>query len=265
MCMARKKSIGDIVRLATDGLLGTTTDALLYLTYITFTMAGKHTSYEIDRAFEEAGQLLGEINYRTIKRALSYLIMEGLIERSSKKSALEVTITKKGKERIAATIPMYQKDRPWDGYLYLVSYDIPELANRKRNLLRDYIQKTGGALLQESLWIHPYNPTTILNEFTKAHEIPGTVIVSKLGKDGTIGNESLLALISRIYHLDDLAKDYQEFIKIYKRDSNTPFWKVSLDYFCILARDPQLPFALLPNDFPAAKAYEIYRHHTKIT
>lgn len=263
--MTTKKSIGILARRATDGLLGSATDTILYLTYLTYSMAGKHTSYEIDRAFEEAKQLLGEINYKTIKRAIAYLVTEGLLERSQKKSVLEIAITKKGRERIAATIPAYQKDRPWDGYLYLVSYDIPKKGNLKRDLLRHYIRKTGGARLQESLWVHPYNPTHILADFTRINQIPGTVIVSKLGKDGAIGNESLFELISRIYHLEALTNEYQEFIETYKYDRKTPFWKVSVDYFRVLKHDPQIPFELLPKDFPAAVAYKIYKSHAIIT
>lgn len=262
--MARKKSTGDMIRLATDGLVGTTTDALLYLTYITFTMAGKHTSYEIDRAFQEAEQLLGEINYQTLKRALAHLITEGLIDRSPKKSAMEIAITKKGKERITATIPVYQKDRPWDGYLYLVSYDVPKIANTKRDLLRDYIRKTGGALLQESLWIHPYNPKILLEEFTTNHQIPGTVLISKLGKDGAIGETSIHKLVTKIYTLDALAEEYNEFIEKYQHKKKIPYWKVSLDYFRILKHDPQLPFPLLPKNFPADSAHELFIFYRKL-
>ncbi len=124
-------------------------------------------------------------------------------------------------------------------------------------MLRSYIKKTGGALLQDSLWINPYNPIKLINEFLSERNIPGTVLISKIGKDGAIGDETLPTLLERVYNLDALKKRYEEFIDTYSSQSRSPFKGIQ-EYFSILANDPQLPFPLLPKNFPDKKAHDLF-------
>lgn len=254
------KRVGQLLLAASEGILATVTDLVLIQIYLPLTLVGKKSPYEILHGFEEAQQLLRDINYRTIKRALYRLTAGGLITRSPKRSSLELAITKVGKKRIEEIIPTYHEHRPWDGVLYLVSYDIPTPANTSRDLLRSYLRSIGCGLLQESLWLAPYNPGQLLEEYSQEHRIPGTILVSRLGHDGSVGQEKLDALLTRVYHLDDLAKRYRQFIVTYE-SMTTPVsaLRLSLDYFAILKDDPQLPFALLPPDFPAAAAYRRYQ------
>lgn len=204
--------------------------------------------------------MLDTVNYDTIKRAIAYLVKQGLITRPAKRDALTLSITNLGRERIAQLVPTYRTERPWDGHIYLISYDIPKRHNNSRDLLRDYVRRTGGALLQESLWINPYNPTVILEEFVREYGIVGTVLVSKLGTDGTIGEETLPVLLSRVYQLDELAGRYEAFLDAYRQPAKSPKTKITVDYLAILKDDPQLPFALLPKDFPSENAWR--RHQT---
>jgi len=246
-----------------DKTAETLTDTLLYMFFVWGASFGKHGSLGVHRAFEEAHEALDDFNYQQIKRALSNLVQNEYITRSSVRSALEIEITKLGKKRIASMIPTYQEKRPWDGHVYLISYDIPNQANAARNLLRKYIRRTGGALLQESLWLNPYNPLELLGEFTRAHHIGGTLLISKLGKDGAIGTESLLSLICRIYALDDLTERYDAFLKKYGNTQRFSPVTLTLDYFSILKTDPQLPFELLPKNFPAKQAFHLFQILTK--
>ena len=212
---------------------------------------------DANRMVEEVHNMLDTVNYNSIKRAISHLKTQGLILRP-KHDKLTLSITKLGQDRIANIVPMYRTERPWDGYLYLISYDIPKKSNASRDRLREYIRRTGGALLQESLWMNPYNPTLILEDFVRLRRISGTVLVSKLGKDGAIGNENLDVLLDRIYHLHTLVKRYQTFIDTYKQVKHPSLLSLSLEYFSILKDDPQLPFDLLPNNFPAEHAYQLF-------
>lgn len=244
---------------ASEGVLATVTDLVLFQMYLPLALVGKRSPYEIHRGFEEAQQLLADINYRTIKKALYRLTAQGLITRSPKRSVLELAITKEGKKRMEEIMPIYREHRPWDGVLYLVSYDIPTKANTSRDLLREYLRRVGCALLQESLWLAPYNPGQLLEEYSREHRIPGTILVSRLGHDGTVGQEKLETLLARVYRLDELAKRYRQFIAHYET-ATTPIspLRLSLDYFAILKTDPQLPFALEPKDFPGRQAYHLF-------
>lgn len=256
---ARRKFAKPLLAI-TDGVLGTVTDFTLLLLFslLSSTMSRKNTMY--DALFNnEALRWHDDLNYQTIKSALYQLTRRGLIKRSKKQDSLELAITNQGKERLRELVPTYHRSRPWDGRLYLISYDVPATRNGARNMLRTYIRKTGGALLQDSLWINPYNPYELIDEFTTLHRIPGTILISKLGKDGAIGEEPLERLLRRIYGLDEIANRYHAFLKKFSSKKNISRLKLLIAYTAILKDDPQLPFSLLPKDFPDAKAYELFR------
>ena len=259
----RNIQISSTVRTVTDGVIGTLTDFLLLALYDLVTLSTVRTMYDANRAIDEAHHMLDEVNYQTIKKTFSQLSQKGLVRQTGKHSTLAFSITKAGLKRIKTFMPTYTDNRPWDGHIYLISYDIPSRNNRNRDILRQYIRRTGGALLQESLWINPYNPTLLLEKFTSTRGIPGTILISRLGQDGAIGDESLPDLIRRVYRLNDLADQYTNFLSANPPQSTTPPLKVRLDFMAILKKDPQLPFPLEPKDFPAKKAWERHQYLTK--
>lgn len=245
----RSKTVSRQILKVTDGLVGTVTNFILLNLYFLASVGGVKTMGDANRVARDVHRMLDTVNYDTIKRAVGELRKQGLITKS-KRDTVAIAITKLGLARIKETIPTYRNERPWDGHIYLISYDIPEASSTIRDLLRQYIRRTGGALLQESLWINPYNPTLLLEEFTKNHGITGTILISKLGHDGTVGEETLPDLIARVYTLNELAERYEEFVT----KGEHP-----MEYLAILKTDPQLPFPLLPEDFPAEAAWKRYQ------
>lgn len=261
----RKKLFAQKILQATEGLIATTTDLILFLTILPFSMAGAYTQHDASRRVEDVLRLVKEdINYRTIKNAIGKLAAAGLITKKSTRNSLDIAITTLGKQRIEAIIPLYHEERPWDGHLYLVSYDVPSKPKRKRDLLREYLRRIGAVLLQESLWLTPYNPRDIINDFGNSHEIGGSILVSRLGTDGAIGEENIEDLVRRVYQLDKLNKRYAEFIDTYEPQKNPEsVFSVSTAYYAILKDDPQLPFELLPPDFLGEKAFHMYQSFIK--
>lgn len=241
----------------TDGLVGSAVNGILFWLYLTGASLGKSkTSGSMYKAFREADQALTEFNYTSFKQILNKLYKQGLIKKSKAYSQLEIEITRKGRERIQRIIPQYQQERPWDGFLYLVSYDIPEIQHVSRNILRKYLKKHGCARLQESLWLTPYNPRKLLDEFADEHRIVGTILLSKLGQDGAVGEESIYQLLDRVYQLSKLNMRYSEFIEEEKRLHSNRFF-LTIKYEGILRDDPQLPFELLPKDWRGDDAYRL--------
>lgn len=251
-----KTKVGKLVLRATDGIIGSVSDFLLFEFFFLCCTPGMYTRYDGERAMREAEKLLDEVNYKTIKQAVYYLAHAKYIKRTSK---TDITITEFGKKRIQAAFPVYYTKRPWDHVVYLVSYDIPTEANKSRNRLRAYLKRIGCGLLQESLWITPYDPSVILREFVALYGIEGRVIVSKLGKDGAIGDEEFSDLIHRVYHLEELIERYNGFLEEYEGSKQiiNPL-KMVLDYFAIVKDDPQLPFDLLPPNFPGEGANRLF-------
>ncbi|MBI3342564.1 hypothetical protein HY032_00205 [Candidatus Gottesmanbacteria bacterium] len=255
----RKKHVAQKLLQATEGLIATATDLVLFLTILPFALPGAYTAGEVSRRTQDVLDLVGEdLNYRTIKNAIAHLVAAGLIVKRSKRNALDLAITKLGRKRIEAIVPMYHEQRPWDGHLYLVSYDVPAKPKRKRDLLREYLRRIGAVLLQESLWLTPYNPRDLVDDFVQMHGIGGSILVSKLGTDGAIGQESLSDLIARIYRLEELNERYEDFLDTYgdKHKSQSTF-TMATAYLTILKDDPQLPFALEPKEFLGEKAYRL--------
>lgn len=260
----RKKHVAQKLLQATEGLVATATDLVLFLTILPFALPGAYTHGEVSRRTQDVLDLVGkDLNYRTIKNTITKLIAAGLLARKTKRNALEIAITKLGRKRIEAVIPTYHENRPWDGHLYLVSYDVPAKPKSKRDMLREYLRRMGAVILQESLWLTPYNPRDLVNDFVREKEIGGSILVSKLGTDGAIGEETLLDLIRRVYRLDALNERYDEFLDTYERKGRSQsLFGVATAYLSILKDDPQLPFALLPKEFSGEKAYRLYHSLT---
>lgn len=214
-------------------------------------------------AMQEAEKDLEEVNFRTFQDAFQKLKRKGLIT-TFKTSVLEPSITAQGKARLKAKIPVYRKRRTWDGRIYMITYDVPEQQKGDREILRAGILELGGAQLQASVYITPYNPKGILRNFIEERDLSGAVIVSDLGKDGSIGEESLEDLVVRVYRLEELNSDYEDFIsefKSYKRGEVSPM-KASFAFYSVLSKDPQLPFQLLPAWWRGEEAYRLFKKLT---
>jgi len=164
-------------------------------------------------------------------------------------------ITKEGRERLSSLVPIYHEKRAWDNRMYLVTYDIPETHRKQRNILRESLQRIGCGRLQDSVWMTPYNPTDILTDVVEHNNLQGTVIISTIGKDGSIGEESLPELIIRIYCLEELNKRYIVWLEEAKNRKQIDHW-IILKYLSILQEDPQLPFSLLPSWWKGDVAYQ---------
>ena len=254
----------EFISKATDGLIGSAVNGVLWYLFLVGASFGKSkTSYGMHKAFREADEALNEFNYDTFKHVLSYLRRLKLIEKKKTYTGFEIEVTKLGKERLAQTIPKYMEQRPWDGHLYVISYAIPESRHPSRNTLRDYLKRIGCARLQESLWMTPYNPRVILDEFMEEHGIAGTMLISKLGKDGAIGEEDLPSLLERVYQLKKLNERYKDFLSNL-RNRRMNVFQVAVKYQSILKDDSQLPFALLPKDWLGDRAYTEFRNYVKL-
>lgn len=254
----KKKGVKQLVLELSEGLLSTTTDILLFQFFLLSSSIGKSPSHHgASQMVNEALDSLEDINYKTLKRSFLHLKKKGLV-----RILKEFEITDYGRKRLKEVLPTYQKDRPWDQVIYLITYDILEEKRIYRDQLRKILIKLGAGYLQGSVWLTPYNPQKILKEFSQSSDFEGEIIVSRIGKDGYIGEESLEELISRVYKLEELNEEYQNFINeasTNKSPSDKEHkWNTAVSYLCILQRDPQLPWELLPEDWKGDKAYKRY-------
>lgn len=221
-----------------------------------------HSSPKIRQAADDAleGVISLGIDKETIKRAIWKATHRHLIRRP-KKGEKFWQITKEGKRRLQNVISKYDEKRIWDDHLYLVTYDIIEKRRKERDILRQFLKKIGCGMLQTSVWLTPYNPRGVLKEFIEERKLSGAVIVSDIGKDGSVGEEDLDDLINRVYKLDQLNERYNEFI--YEvRKGRLDKTQIAFKFLSILSNDPQLPFDLLPYNWLGNKAYKLFKRHS---
>ncbi|MDP1710522.1 MAG: CRISPR-associated endonuclease Cas2 [candidate division WWE3 bacterium] len=240
----------------TRGIVSTLSDYLLIQAYfgVELMFAG-YGSRNVYRASERAWEQFFASKGKSAKRALYCLKSEGLVTYA--RGGGELAITEVGIKRLRATIPFYDEKRTWDGKLYLITFDIPEEKKQHREVLRKYLKKIGCGMLQLSVWITPHDPRETLRNFITQSGSEGMVVVSDVGRDGSIGDGDIKVLVAKVYKLDELNERYGNFIRQAKAAVST-LEELKFVFLSILKEDSQLPFALLPKDWLGNKAYNIY-------
>lgn len=246
-----KRIAQDVTEVVFSRTLDVTLWSVAYLTILPVAVSMRQPQW---KAQLEADAFLSTINYDRIKRAIIAARHHGLIKKSKRHAWPEMTDA--GKRRLASVVPLYESNRPWDGRLHLVTYDIAEKQSDDRRLLRDFLRRIGCGRLQDSVWLTPYNPIDLLRTFVDDHNLQSSLIVSDMGKDGAIGEEKISNLIVRVYKLETLNDRYKAWIAETERHGKIDHW-LMLSYLAILKDDPQLPFALLPKWWKGDDAYRL--------
>ncbi|MBI3577431.1 CRISPR-associated endonuclease Cas2 [Candidatus Gottesmanbacteria bacterium] len=241
----------DVTEAVFSRTLDMTLWSVAYLTVLPFTYSMHEPQW---KAQVEADSLLSAVNYDRIKRAIVSARHRGLVKKSKRHAWPQMT--EAGKKRLASVVPVYEAKRPWDERLHLVTYDIPETQSDDRRLLRDFLRQIGCGRLQDSVWLTPYNPVDLLRTFVDERNLQSSLIVSDMGKDGAIGEEKISDLIVRVYELEKINQQYEEWIANVERQGNPDHWLL-LSYLSILKDDPQLPFVLLPKWWKGDHAYRL--------
>ncbi len=245
----------DVIGNISEGLFSRALDAALWMTIFTAELSlPQSRSGQVFRAEIAANRFVHQWNYETIKQALADARRRRLLAPVKRGRRAPPKITQAGRQRLAAIIPIYDDVRIWDGRMHLVTYDIPEKHRDKRDALREQLRKIGAGKLQNSVWLTPYNPIDLLREFIQKERLGGTVVVSDMGKDGSIGEEDLGSLLVRLWQLDKINDYYAEWLAEAKRSDRLDHWML-VSYLSILKSDPQLPFPLLPKWWKGDQAY----------
>lgn len=247
------------IRETTEGVFESLIDYVIWFAGFSTSAMLPQSPYGVgSRASRVGEELLATVNYRSIKLAINEARRKGLIKKVSKKRKSSPAITKAGWERLNRKLPQYQKKRIWENKVFLLTYDIPEERRRDRDVLRDYAKRLGMGMLQKSVWFALHDPCDILEKFIEERNLRGTIIISSLGKDSSIGDEGLEELIVRIFKLKEINERYIEWIDKTKENSAKRV-DLLLQFISILKIDPQIPFELLPNWWVGDEAYKIYK------
>jgi phenylacetic acid degradation operon negative regulatory protein len=252
----RKRKIKDI----TWGVATTLTDLTLVAFFFSAQAGTRGRVSKKDWA-EFQRQSAEGVDWDKIRKVLHRLKKQGFIN-YTKNKLKEPEITNQGIKRLKSIIPQYDNLRIWDNKVYLIIYDIPEEKRQHRDILREGLEKIGFAQLQRSVWLTPYNPKKIIKKLVKEKNLKGSIIVSDVGKDGSIGEKDLKELIFEVYKIEDLNQKYRDFVREVETKKLIG-QQICFAYLSILKEDPQIPFQLLPDNWFGEDAYFIYKKELK--
>lgn len=202
-----------------------------------------------------AEKLINLYENSRFRSALSRAAAKGYV-RNSGQGRYELTET--GTKRLSELLPSYKKPFTWDGRLWLITYDIPELKHQKRDLFRQNLEQIGCRMIQESVWLSVRDPRNDIRPLVDSFRLHGKVIISCLGKDGSLGDEDINILVEKVFKLKKLQKRYQSWLSAIERTPQTQLYNLTLPYMAILADDPILPRELLPSNWLGDQAKQIF-------
>ena len=125
----------------------------------------------LDYKRKEEFEAWKRFNLPYLKRTLSRLEKQKLVEFDEKDGIQIVKITDSGKRKVlkfALDELALEKPKIWDGKWYVVSYDIPRKLHRLRAILREYLKAWGFYPFHESVYLHAY-PCEKQVEFTREY------------------------------------------------------------------------------------------------
>lgn len=232
----------------TEGVLETVTDLVLVAIFFGVEFGRRPTITAADRGLAH----LDHINYQTLKKTTENLIDKKLVARKGE----SLLLTGAGRARLGKMVLIENLEMSRQkGEVYLIIYDIANDEVNQRNNFRRCLLRNKMAKIQESVYLSGFDPRKILEDFMKEHKVSGQILVTKLGKDSIIGGQGINEFLWKVYKLEELEKEYLEFVEKYEKNESGG---AIFAFNRIFKKDPGLPMEFLPDDWIGAKALEIY-------
>jgi len=260
--MGRAKDTARIISRITGEITVTALDLVVLAAafgggYFLYGPRGKNlygAGYKTKKAIAAAGRYFTAWNQSSFRRAAGRAAGEGLIKRI----AGGYKLTEDGREKLRELLPDYKKPLPWDGRLWLITYDIPESIKKKREKFREFLVEIGCRMVQESVWLSFKDPRRWLRGRIESLRLAGRVIISCLGKDGSLGDENTAQMVCRTFDLNRINQSYRRWLthaQVTDKDGIAPH---GFKFLSILSRDPVVPKELLPPDWAGEEAMKVF-------
>jgi len=109
---------------------------------------------------------------REFSQFVNYLKKKGYIKIKGLKEKQGIILTKKGADKVLTIkFKTKEKKRRPDGKWQMIIFDIPEKKRHLRNLLRENLHFLGYKILQQSVWICPYDVLKETEGFLRKHTL----------------------------------------------------------------------------------------------
>ncbi|HKZ15753.1 MAG TPA: PaaX family transcriptional regulator C-terminal domain-containing protein [Solirubrobacterales bacterium] len=164
--------------------------------------------------------------------------------------------------RGAARIYTFGDPWEWDGNWLLVALRVPERRRDVRHRVRTQLAWQGFGSLGGGLWISPHGERE--RELLGVDRESGAELITFRGELGGLGN--LDDVISEAWDLDDVAANYDDFVKTFSRrrpGQADAIFRAHTELVHAWRRfpflDPDLPPDLLPPRWPQTRALSLFR------
>lgn len=217
------------------------------------------------------------INDRLVRTSVFRLARDGWLDSASHGRVSRYRLTRDGARRFDdAHRRIYERPvEDWHGQWELVLVDA--VAPAQRAPLRDELAWAGFGELSANAFIRPREPGRDLPSVLATPGVAGRVLVAQAGD--LPGQPPLAAAVERAWDLAALAADYRHFlhrfgavIERFRADGDHDPAQCFIvrtmlihAYRRVLLRDPLLPAALLPLDWPGSAAYALCRDFYRLT
>lgn len=199
------------------------------------------------------------------RSTLSRMVRRGLLQRQRHGRRAYFALTPRtediladGGERIWRTGAVNTSD---DDAWTLVGFSFPDAWRRQRHDLRSKLTWAGFGSLQSGLWLAPseVDLTPILDELGLAEHVKVFVAEPRPPTD-------IAQLVADTFDLDAIAARYHAFLrrwdrKEHRRAVEDPLaltLRMTTEWLDIIRKDPRLPIAHLPDDWPAVDAQWVF-------
>ncbi|MDP3983347.1 MAG: PaaX family transcriptional regulator C-terminal domain-containing protein [bacterium] len=245
----------DKIRELTFGITDGVSNVILYFLYLT-------SSGGIDD-LDKADYLLTKFAKPQIRRALYALIQQGLVDNPVDRV---ITITKLGKTKARTKLQLEVEPKPWKGKLYLINYDISARDNSKRVMFQRLLIKNNAAMLQNSLYITSYNPSSLIQSFNRQYGQVGEVFISTLDIKSTFQTAiEVRSILWKVFQLEELNQRYAQFLDSYAGLSSESMQNkrlilsITFQYVSIRRDDPDIPLELLLERYLGFEATKLFQ------
>ncbi|MEP7182271.1 MAG: phenylacetic acid degradation operon negative regulatory protein PaaX [Betaproteobacteria bacterium] len=221
------------------------------------------------------------INERLVRTSVFRLAREGWLVATPVGRRSLYRLTREGERRFEqAHRRIYAPPRErWDDTWELVV--AAGLGARQRRALEDELRWEGFGTLAAGTYARPSRDEATVARIGTALGIADRLVAARARDDEALGIGSLAAAVPRAWDLAAVGADYRRFLQRFgavierfreraetAHDPEQCFVVRTLlihDYRRVLLRDPQLPAALLPLDWPGAAAYALCRDFYRLT
>jgi len=204
-------------------------------------------------------------------------IKTGYIEKIEKRGEIYIRLTSQGNKKIVRDFPFLAlQNKRWDKEWRVVIFDIEEKSKQIRERFRNKLRELGLGMLQESVFISPYDISKDFTEFIDAQDLNESTYLLEVS---SIAVGDIKAFVNRVWHLDKISDFYREIVgKIQDNDlildrdrlnklNDRRKSKKVLDlinevrkaYLEVILKDPFLPKELLPLDWEGEKARNLVK------